>query len=159
MTEGKIDPLLTKHHSENEIMSTQRIASGRFLTEEGLALAKSTVAAIIHTESGGDSACPPPSPAARKIAELFDLMASGVDVELAPASFELTVSQTRLFLRTSERHVNELLDAGKIAFRMEGSERMVLRDSLLEFERKRGQKHTFLNDLLDLSQEMGTYDD
>lgn len=144
-------------------MPLQKITSSPFLTVEDQELMQSTVSAIAHADSirleSDGSTYPLPRAAARKIVNLLNLMANGEDIEIIPLKDELTVSQTRLFLRTSERHVNELLDAGKIAFRMNGDERMVQRDSLLEFERKREQKHAFLNDLLEQSKEVGTYDD
>lgn len=140
-------------------MSLQEITSSPFLSEEGLALAKSTVAVILPSEEIHSEPGDAPLPAARKVAEVLNLMAGGINVEIIPVEVELTVSQTSGFLRTSERHVNDLLDAGKIAFRMNGDERMVQRDSLLEFDRNRERKHAFLDDLLELSREMGENDD
>ncbi|HBT78385.1 MAG TPA: hypothetical protein DEB39_16000 [Planctomycetaceae bacterium] len=144
-------------------MSLQGITSGPFLTEEDQESMQSTVLAIAHAgnirlESGG-ATYPLPPIVARKIVNMLSLIANGEDIEIAPAKTELTVSQVRKFLRTSERHVNDLLDAGEIAFRMNGSERMVLRDSLLEFEQQREGATAFLDDLLELSKEVGTYDD
>ena len=144
-------------------MSLQEITSGPLLSEEDQESMQSTVSAIAHAgnirlESGG-ATYPLPPIAARKIVSMLSLMASGEDVAIAPTRTELTVDQARKFLRTSERHLNDLLDAGEIAFRMNGNERMVLRDSLLEFEREREKTDAFLNDLLELSKEMGTYDD
>lgn len=135
-------------------MSLQEITSSPFLSEEGLALAKSTVAAIFPPADTPAEPGDAPPPVARKVVDMFNLVASGVNVEIIPVETELTVSQASEFLRTSERHVNDLLDAGKIAFRMNGSERMVQRDSLLEFERERERTHDFLNELLELSQEI-----
>ena len=72
---------------------------------------------------------------------------------------ELTVAQARAFLRMSERHLNDLLDAGEIEFRLVGNERMVLRDSLLAFERERERLRTALDAIVRDSQEMGLYND
>lgn len=125
-----------------------------FLTEEGLSLAKSTVEAMIRSENphaAPESSASAPSVAVtRKVAEVFNLMASGIDVEIVPVKDELTVAEAGNFLRMSDNHVNDLLDAGEFAFRMNGSERMILRDSLLEFERKREETNVFLNELLEM---------
>lgn len=138
-------------------MPLQKITASPFLTVEDQELMQSTVSAIAHADSirlelDGSSYLLP-RVAARKIVNLLNLMANGEDIEIIPLKDELTVSQARLFLRTSERHVNELLDAGEIAFRMNGDERMVQRDSLLEFERKRDQANAFLDELLEMSQD------
>lgn len=68
-------------------------------------------------------------------------------------SDELTVSEAHKCLRMSERHLNYLLDEGKIAFRMNGKERMVLRDGLFQFKREYDLTNAFLNELLEMSQE------
>lgn len=132
----------------------QESASGLLLTGEEQELMQSTVSAIARAgnfrlESDGTT-YPLPFLAARKVVKLLKLMASGEEVEIAPAKSELTVTQAKKFLQTSELHVNDLLDAGKLAFRMIGNERMVLRESLLEFERKFEEANAFLNELLEM---------
>jgi hypothetical protein len=64
------------------------------------------------------------------------LAADGQDVDVFPAPSELTVAQAMKFLRMSERHVNDLLDAGYFVYRQENGERLVQLDSLMEFERE-----------------------
>ena len=133
------------------------------LTEEGLSLAKSTVEAIIRSESlraeSGGSARPSASPATIKIVEMLNLMADGIDVEIAPASSELTVPQAAKFLKMSEGRLNELLDDDAIAYRLEDGQRMVQRESMLEFERETREMEEGCAELTRLSQEMGLYDD
>jgi len=80
-------------------------------------------------------------------------------IAVVPYRQELTVAQTRAILRMSERHLNDLLDAGEIKFRLVGSERMVLRDSLIAFEQERKRIRTALDTIVQDSQEMGLYDD
>jgi len=81
------------------------------------------------------------------------------DVGVFPVSSELTVAQAAKVLRMSERHVNNLLTAGYIAFRQENGERLVLRESMLNFEEERERKHAALNRMIRMNQEMGLYDD
>lgn len=70
---------------------------------------------------------------------------------LSPARSELTVSQAARFVCTSDRHMNDLLDAGEIPFLVNGNERIILCDNLLEFERKRELANAFLDELLEMS--------
>ena len=83
----------------------------------------------------------------------------GRSIGLFPAPSECTVAQAAEFLRTSERHVNDLLNAGKIAFRREADGRMVQWNSLLDFEQWREQGHAAVDEMVRLNQEMGLYDD
>jgi len=67
------------------------------------------------------------------------------DVDLFPVSSKLTAAQAAKVLRMSEHHLNNLLTAGYIAFRQENSERVVLRESMLNLEEERERKHAALN--------------
>ena len=80
-------------------------------------------------------------------------------IAVVPRLQELTITQAKTFLRMSERHLNDLLDAGEIKFRLIGKERMVLQDSLLAFEQNREQIRTALDAIVQDSQDMGLYDD
>ena len=83
----------------------------------------------------------------------------GQDVDLLSASTEYTVAQAAKFLRMSERHVNDLLDAGYFVFRQENGLRLIRQDSLLAFEEERERGHAALNRMIRWNQEMGLYDD
>jgi phage antirepressor YoqD-like protein len=74
-------------------------------------------------------------------------------------SSELTVAQAAKCLHISEHHLNNLLNAGYIAFRQENGERLVQQDSMLDFEQERERKHAAVNRMIRLNQEMGLYDD
>ena len=133
------------------------------LPQEEQALAKSVFAAIVHSgsirlESDG-SMYLLPSKAARNIVTMLNMMADGEDVCFAPVRSELTVQQARKFLRMSERRLNDLMNNDRIAYRQVGGERMILRDSLLEFEQERERRHALLDEIAQMSQEMGLYDD
>jgi len=58
----------------------------------------------------------------------------------------------------SERHVNDLLDAGRIASRQENGERLVQWESLSEFEQERERGHKRLDEMIRLEQELGLHE-
>lgn len=148
---------------EDSAMSFTEVTTAPFLSEEDREVAKSTVAAIVRSENlrleANGSTYPLPHDAVAKIVNMLHLMADGQSVEIVPALHELTVRQARIFLRMSERHLSDLLDAGEIKSRMVDGERMISRDSLLEFEQERERLAAGLDDIVRESQEMGLYDD
>ena len=87
------------------------------------------------------------------------LMTVGQDVDLFPMPSELTVAQAARIIDMSERRLNDILDAGHIAFQQKGNERLIHWDNLLQF--KQWQKDTFatLEEMVRRDQEMGLYDD
>ena len=151
------------HGRERSNVGLITVPPNSFLTEEEQAVTKSTVAVIVRSgqfrlESDGSTFTLPPY-ALQKVVNLLDLMAEGQDIDLFPALSEWTVSQAAKYLRMSERHLNDLLDAKRIAFRLEGGERLIQRTSLLEFELERERKHAAVDEIVRMSQEMGLYDD
>ena len=81
------------------------------------------------------------------------------NIGVVPPRRELSVAQARTVLRMSERHLNDLLDAGEIEYRCVGGERVIFRDSLFAFEQERERLRTALDAIVQDSQEMGLYDD
>ena len=75
------------------------------------------------------------------------------------ANAELTVAQVAAYLRTTEKHVNRLLDLGDIVFRREDDERLVSLPDLLKFEEERKRGHAALDRMMLDNIEMGLYDD
>ena len=73
------------------------------------------------------------------------------NITIVPSRCELTVAQARTVLRMSERHLNDLLDAGEIEYRLVGDDRMI--------EQEREQLRSTLDAIVQDSQEMGLYDD
>ena len=63
------------------------------------------------------------------------LMPGGQDIDLFPMPSELTVAQAAKYLDGAEGLVEELLNAGQIAFHWENGERLVQWDSLLNYAR------------------------
>jgi len=72
---------------------------------------------------------------------------------------ECTVAQAAEFLRMSERRLNDLLDAGRIAFRQENDVRLVQWNNLLEYKQRRTRRRAWLEEMVRMNQEMGFYDD
>ncbi|MCL2304798.1 MAG: hypothetical protein FWC43_05585 [Planctomycetaceae bacterium] len=86
------------------------------------------------------------------------LMTEGQEMNLFPVSSEVTLSQAARFLKMSEKHLNNLLDIERITFREENGKRMILRNSLLEYERKREKTRICLDEMVRENQELGFYD-
>ena len=80
-------------------------------------------------------------------------------VGLFPMPSELTVAQAAKLVGSREGYINELILDELIAFRLVNGERIVERDSLLEYERDQKRRHAALNVMVRLDQEMGLYDD
>jgi hypothetical protein len=70
----------------------------------------------------------------------------------------LTVAQTATLLDGSEGLVNELLDAGLITFRLKNNERLIQRNSVLDYMKEEERGNSLLNEMVRLDQEMGLYD-
>jgi len=93
-------------------------------------------------------------------APLHPVLATDVlDVSVLPVSSEYTVAQAARLLHTSERHLNDLLDAERIVSRLENGLRLVRLDSLQEFEQWRERGHVAVDRMIRMNQEMGLYDD
>jgi len=75
-----------------------------------------------------------------------------------PVVSELTVAQAAKMIGEPEGYVDELLNAGLVAFRQENGERLILRDSFLEFEAEDRELGETLAEMTRWSQEMGLYD-
>jgi hypothetical protein len=87
------------------------------------------------------------------------LATGGQDIDLFPvSSSDLTVAEAARILDMSVGCLNELLDDGIMAFRLTNGERLVQRDSFLEFEREYREQDEALARMISLDQEMGLYD-
>jgi hypothetical protein len=80
------------------------------------------------------------------------------DDDLLSLPSEWTVAQAAKLLDMSEGCLNEYLDDEIIAFRLEDGNRLIQRDSLLEFEAEYREGLEALADITRWSQEMGLYD-
>ena len=84
---------------------------------------------------------------------------NGQNTDVLPVMSECTVAQAATLLDMSEHRLNNLLDAGRIAFRQENGERLVERNSLLDYEQRRIHRSAALDEMVRVNQEMGLYDD
>jgi hypothetical protein len=75
------------------------------------------------------------------------------------APTEYTVVQAAKFLDMSEACVDDFLNMGRIAFRMENGERLIQWKSMLEFKQDWDHRQTACTQLIHFFQEMGLSDD
>ena len=80
-------------------------------------------------------------------------------VDMSPSVSECTVAQAARFLDVPEGYVNEMLNAGRVEFRLEDGERLIEWDSLRDYEQKWKRRLAGLAEMVSLDQEMGFYDD
>ena len=79
--------------------------------------------------------------------------------DLFPSAFELTVAQAAEFPDGSEDFVDKLLNGGLIAFRLKNGERLIQRNSMLNFVHERERGHAALDGLFHLFREAELSDD
>jgi hypothetical protein len=87
------------------------------------------------------------------------LATDGQDFAPLPAASECTVAQAAQLLDGTELYVNELLEDERIAFRVENGECLIQWESLLKFEQEQRRGRKILDEMIQLDQEMGLYDD
>jgi hypothetical protein len=87
------------------------------------------------------------------------VLPDGQDVGSFAVSPELTTAQAAWFLRTSEGYINEMLNAGHIAFHLDNGERLIQWESLSKFEQEQKWVREGLEKITRLSEEMELYDD
>ena len=81
------------------------------------------------------------------------------NIDLSPVSTEVTIPQAVALLGMSEGCVQELLKVGVLQSKLEGTQRLINRDKLLEYKHKRERRLTMLDEMARIDQEMGLYDD
>ena len=97
-----------------------------------------------------------PAPAARLLKEILDHMAQGDGVALIPLHAELTTRQAADLLQVSRTHLVQLLDEGRIPYRMVGSHRRVRTSDILAFQREtKHRRRRALDELTAHDQELG----
>ena len=85
-------------------------------------------------------------------------LATDENVNLFPVPSECTVAQAAEFLDMSEACVTELLRDQIIISRLANGERLIQRDSLLEYGMEYREGLEALAEIAQMSQEMGLYD-
>jgi hypothetical protein len=81
------------------------------------------------------------------------------DINSFPMSSELTIAQAARFLDGTEGLINELLDAGMIASRLEDGEHLIQVDSLIDYEQDMERRLVAADKLFSMFREMGLSDD
>jgi len=78
---------------------------------------------------------------------------------MSPAVSELTVAQAARFLDVSEGYVHEMLNAGRVVFRLEDGERLIEWDSLRDYGQERKRRNEAAESLFRFFEEMGLSND
>lgn len=94
------------------------------------------------------------------LGQLMLHLSEGNAVTIAPVHMELTTQQAADILGVSRPYLVQLLEDGKIPFRKPHSHRRVRLLDVLEYKAKEEKaRHDVLDELAQLSQEMGFYDE
>lgn len=134
-------------------MAVTEVTTPFFMSEEVQALAKSTADELLR--SGNAESMPP---AVKEFVTVLSAMAKGEAVSVFPVQAELTVHEAAEVLGASESFVTDLLDSGVVAFRQDGSRKMITLNDLLAYEkdRKRLRKEA-IGEMIRESQSLGLY--
>lgn len=90
---------------------------------------------------------------------MVDTLINGQAVSLIPLHKELTTQQAADLLNVSRPYLVKLLESGKIPFNTVGKHRRILMEHLLKYRDMRdNNRRKRLQDLTDMSQELGLYD-
>jgi excisionase family DNA binding protein len=81
------------------------------------------------------------------------------DVQVFPASAELTVAQAAALLDAPVGYINELLDNGLLEFYEDAGCRLINRNYFIEYVQRRQRRDASFAEMVRLDQEMGLYDD
>jgi hypothetical protein len=83
----------------------------------------------------------------------------GQNIDMFPATSELTVAQAARLLDMSEACIYELFKIDVLKYRKEGEQCWVNRDKLFEYKERRECRGVALAEMVRMNQEMGLYDD
>lgn len=135
-------------------MAVTEVTTPFAMSEEVQALAKSTAEEILRSGKTG-----PTPPAVRDFVAMLNALANGEAVSVFPVHAEFTVHEAAKFLQVPEPYLAELLDSEVIPFRRSGNDRLMTLGNLMEFAQETKQMQEGLDEIVQLSQEMGLYDD
>ena len=131
------------------------------LDKKTIAAARDIVASLPSGQikiAGLDKPLPPA--AAGLLRELLASMAKGSSVGLLVNDREMTPNEAAAHLNVSRGFVSKLMDEGTLPFRQVGSHRRIPVAAVIKLALSmRAQADAAMNELVQLSQEMGLYDD
>lgn len=91
------------------------------------------------------------------MASMLEEVADGHTVALVSEAEEVSTSAAAAFLGVSRPHVVKLIETGLLPRRMAGSHRRVRLTDLVAYKRSVDQRHAFLDELMEETEEMGLY--
>jgi excisionase family DNA binding protein len=134
-------------------------------TPDDIGVAQDTSAKLAGLADGGRATLQvgrekldlPPS-ALKMLVVILGEFAKGRAVALSPIEVEVSTQRAADILNVSRPYLVELLETGKIPFRKVGTHRRVRLDDVLQYQAEmRAHTARVLDELADLSQEMGLY--
>ena len=101
-----------------------------------------------------------PESALLLLARVIEVLTRGDAITVVPVGKELTTQQAANILNVSRQYLVRLLDDGRIPYRKTGTHRRVRMEDLLAYKRQRDRdRMASLDDLAQLSQDFGGYDE
>lgn len=107
----------------------------------------------------GDATYEPPSEQATTVLALLELLAAGGPVDITSLAEELTTGQAADLLGVSRPTVVALVDRGALPASRIGTHRRIRTTDVLAFrEQARSDRHSALDELVSISDDLGLYD-
>lgn len=101
-----------------------------------------------------------PRQVAELMSEILSQLSAGRIVAAFPVHAELTTQQAADLLNVSRPHLVQLLEEGRIRFHRVGTHRRIVFRDLMSYKNERdAESRASLDELTQLSQELGEYDD
>jgi excisionase family DNA binding protein len=135
---------------------TKAAAAG--FARDAAALEKAATEDDITVSGGGMKPVSLSSPLARMVAGVLRELSEGHTVAVMSTAEEVSTGVAARMLGVSRPHVAKLVDAGRLQGRRVNKHRRVRLASVLAFKREMERRNAVLDELAELSQEMGLYD-
>ncbi len=95
----------------------------------------------------------------RLVCEALVCAATGKRLRLVEEDEEISPEKAAEFLQVSRPYLVKLLDGGEIPFHYVGTHRRITMSDLIEYERRKIRSKEALQRMVEVSEEMGLYDD
>lgn len=112
----------------------------------------------LTVSGGGMEPVPLSTPLARMVASILRELAEGHTVAVMSTAEEISTGVAARMLGVSRPHVAKLVDSGVLSGRRVGKHRRVRLAGVVAFKREMERRNAVLDELAELSQEMGLYD-